>query len=240
MFLVDQHLCNFTKVDPRFLFTVSETNRYWTGGIPEQSQINWMCETFGSNSAAALDIGAHCGTWTVALAKSFGSVMAFEPNKTVHNVLCANLALRQLENVNTSHKALSSTNGSAEYFYRSPDGGGNGIERLNPEIDAGLPTCTVKKITLDEFVAKKFNNHRIAFIKIDVEGHELDVLKGATETIGSHKPAIVVESWGEFRENDGIPSISLRKELFGYIESQLNYKIRGVIGHSEMFLCTPI
>lgn len=240
MYLVDRRLGNYTKMDPECLFTLSESNRYWTGGIPEAGQIDWMCTTFGSKDAVALDIGAHCGTWTLSLAKSFARVFAFEPNDEVHNILCANLALGQHKNVSTSHKALSSSRGSARYFFRSDDGGGNGIENLCAEIDAKLATRMVKKISLDEYLESRESVGKIAFIKIDVEGHELDVLKGARGTIERHKPAIVLESWCEWREKDGIPAISLRQALFDYIGTELGYAIRPIVGHNEMFLCTPL
>ena len=249
MYVVDQRLGNYTKMDPEGIFTVSESNRYWTGGLPEKDQINWMCATFGTASGVAIDIGAHCGTWTLSLAKSFKQVYAFEPNPAVHNVLRGNLALRQIANVRVSHKALSDRAGDSRYFVRSPDGGGNGIEPLNPKIDASGPSFLIKTTTLDAYCnSNDFcssndwlpGDERITLVKIDVEGHELSVLKGARRTIDRHKPAIVLESWIEQRENDGIPAVALRQELFAYVEKELGYAIRPVSGHWEMFLCTPL
>jgi FkbM family methyltransferase len=239
MFLVDKRLGNYTRLDPEGILTVSETNRYWISGIPEEAQINWMCVTFGSATAAALDIGAHCGTWTVSLSKVFKKVYSFEPNPTVYNVLCANLALRGQQNVFTSRKALSSAQGVAKYFFRSDDGGGNGIENLNPIIDSQVPSCTVKTATLDQWVCGERESLPIKFIKIDVEGHELDVLRGAVQTIERFKPAIVLESWHEFREQDGIPAKALQEALFNFVQNDLGYDMRPINGHFEMFLCTP-
>lgn len=241
MFIVDQRLRNFTKVDPDFFLTVHASHADWVYRFPENIQIDWMCTTFGNPDATALDIGAHCGTWSVCLAKHFGTVVSFEPNPRVFNNLCANLALKDLSNVTPVRQCLSVSKKIVNYYHRSTDGGGNGIEPLNNAIDSGCTTMSVHTTSLDHWLRKEKNfraGKKIAFVKIDVEGHEIDVLRGAVETIAHHRPAIVVESWEAWREQDGIPAVRLQIELFEFIRG-LRYAIRPVIGHAEMFLCTP-
>ena len=241
MYIVDQRLGNFTKIDSEVFFTVHESHKDWVYRFPENIQIDWMCSTFGNPGAVALDIGAHCGTWSVCLAKKFGSVISFEPNPRVFNNLCANLALKDLSNVTPVRQCLSGSKKIVNYYHRSTDGGGNGIEPLNNTIDSGCTTMSVQTTSLDHWIGKAKNfgaDQKIAFIKIDVEGHEIDVLRGAVKTIAAHRPAIVVESWEAWRESEGIPAVRLRNELFEYIHG-LRYAIRPVNGHSEMFLCTP-
>ncbi len=76
------------------------------------------------------------------------------------------------------------------------------------------------KKTLDSF-----NLTNINFIKIDVEGHEKLVLEGAVQTLKNNNyPKILFESWDEHHEQNGLPSIKLKKELFEFIES-LGYRI---------------
>ena len=235
MFIVDQKLKNFSAIDPDFFFTVSNTHRDWVHNFPEHTQINWMCKTFGG-PGIALDVGAHCGTWTVALSKAFDRVFSFEPNPRVFNNLCANLALRNLSNVDARRCCLSSEKKTSTYFFRSPDGGGNGIEPLSGTIDAACPQMELETTTLDCIFGVP-ESLKVTFIKIDVEGHELDVLRGAAQLITRDSPPIVVESWASWREMDGIPAIRLRKELFAYLEG-LRYTMRPIHGHEEMFLCT--
>lgn len=65
----------------------------------------------------------------------------------------------------------------------------------------------------------------IGFIKLDVEGHEKEVLEGSVETIKRNNyPKILFESWDEHYEKNNYPSIKLRKELFDFIKS-LGYNI---------------
>lgn len=124
------------------------------------------------------------------------------------------------------------------YFVRHEEGGGNGIEPLGTARD-DFPTLRMRSVTLDDWLETNPVQMPIAFMKIDVEGHERAVLEGARKTIEKHRPALVLESWEEWRERDGIPSARLRKELLEYLES-IRYVARPVNGHSEMFLATPL
>lgn len=107
MFVVDTSQKTFTEVPPHALLTVHAEHSWFAHALPEHRQIDWMCETFGDPNAIAIDVGAHIGTWTVSLAKAFGSVLAFEPNPLNYLNLCANLALRRALNVDHVKHCLS-------------------------------------------------------------------------------------------------------------------------------------
>ena len=63
-----------------------------------------------------------------------------------------------------------------------------------------------------------FNLTNINFIKIDVEGHEEFVLRGAVKTLANNNyPKILFESWSERQEQNNIPSIQIRKSLFYFL-----------------------
>jgi hypothetical protein len=73
-------------------------------------------------------------------------------------------------------------------------------------------------------------------LKIDVEGFEKNVLQGAQETLKANGyPRIFFESWVPEREGEGLPSKSLRSELFEYIEST-GYTVVPIRGYPEMFI----
>lgn len=156
---------------------------------------------------------------------------AFECSPKSFNYLCANIALNNLDyKVSKYNVALSNEKGSVDYLIRdSGDGGGNGISKFDYDIKNNTPTLKVPTNTLDSF-----DLQNIGFIKIDVEGHEKNVLEGALETLKNNTyPPIIFESWDENQEKNGYPAIQLRNELFQFL-SNLGYKINK-LSH-DMFL----
>lgn len=139
--------------------------------------------------AIALDIGAHIGPHTLVIANSVGTkgaVLAFEPQRVIFQMLCANMALNNLTNVYCYHVVVGDRPGTM----------------VVPELDystennfAGLALGAhqqgekVRMLTIGSLELQ-----RCDFIKIDVEGMELDVLKGARETIRRFRPALYVEN----------------------------------------------
>lgn len=136
-----------------------------------------------------LDIGANIGTHTVFFAKKVkarGIVYAFEPQRIIFQNLCANVSLNWLTNVKCYNMALGKSSGHIfvpylNYLQRKNFGGlrlGNFTEGEK-----------IKLITIDSLRLEKCN-----LIKIDVEGMEADVVKGASKTISKHKPILFVEN----------------------------------------------
>jgi FkbM family methyltransferase len=132
----------------------------------------------------AIDIGANIGLWSYALCNRFETVEAFEPQPRCYN----HLSGCNLPRVNLHNVALSSRTGSAElkipahHGLRIP-----GMASLN-DVDGECERFEVTLRQLDEF---DFRN--VDFIKIDVEGHETEVLAGARDTILREKPVMVIE-----------------------------------------------
>lgn len=241
MFLIDQRLQNFTRLDaPCSFLTVHPSHRDWVADFPEGAEIRWVCETYGDPDAIAVDVGAHCGTWTTQLSGAFAEVVAFEPNRLVYWNLCANLALRRCLNTEPVELAVSSDDrDSVTYVVRSEDGGGNGIEIF--EKDGSSETRQVRATRLDTFFASRPSRRRVALVKIDVEGHELAVLQGARGLLQRDRPVLVLESWEDFREQtERVPARKLREDLFRFVREELRYEIHSVTCNAGMFLATPL
>jgi FkbM family methyltransferase len=195
---------------------------YFNTGFYEKGYVDWSIENFVKPDKNCIDIGAHIGWYSVNLAKKAKHVYAFECSPKSFNYLCANIALNSVDYKITKYNtALSSTNGNTDYFIRDPkDGGGNGISKFNCDIIKNTNSIKVPMTTLDSFGITNVN-----FIKIDVEGHELEVLKGSVQTIiDNNYPKILFESWDEDKESNGVPAIELRRNLFEFLQS-LGYKM---------------
>ena len=151
---------------------------YFNTGIYERGYIQWACDNFAIEDKEIIDIGAHIGMYTVELGKKAKRIHSFECSPKSYNYLCSNILLRHLSyKVSTYNVALSDKEGTTNYYIRDPlDGGGNGISAF--ENDKTIPTIDVPMRTLDSF-----NLTNINFIKIDVEGHEEFVLRGAVKTL---------------------------------------------------------
>lgn len=137
------------------------------------------------------------------------------------NYLCSNIALNNLDyNVSKFNCALSNISTSMPYFIRDPkDGGGNGISKFEYDDVHEVPSILVPCKPLDDFHFENIN-----FIKMDVEGHEKQVLQGAKQTIISNDyPKILFESWDDEKPN--LPIKELKEELFDYIRTNFEYKI---------------
>jgi FkbM family methyltransferase len=132
-----------------------------------------------------IDVGANVGIYTYAFARAGACVEAFEPQSACASVLRAFAATTRSVRV---HKvALGAKAGRATLHVPISDEvsrAGNASLR-----SVGLPAQaeTVEVATLDSF------NFPAAFIKIDVEGAEMDVIAGAGETIRTHRPLMLIE-----------------------------------------------
>lgn len=133
------------------------------------------------NNRVAIDIGASVGLWSYRLSKLFNKVEAFEPIPQCVKELKA----YGKKNITVHNVGLSSAQGKLElHILRGSSHGCGTFGNISEEHE----TISVTVRTLDDYA---FTN--VSFIKIDVEGHELDVLKGAEATIIREKPVMVVE-----------------------------------------------
>lgn len=195
---------------------------YANHGLFENQLIEWTKQLVTKNKNI-LDIGAHTGTYAISLADSSQHVYCFEPQKMTYYALCGSVALSNKQNITCFQIGLGSEDqvGTKILNIVSNDGGGSSIHTTTTDI---LREEQIEIRTLDSY---RLGN--IGFIKMDVEENELDVLKGATETIvQSNYPKILFES----NPNDSIR----QNALFEYITNTLNYRIINIGGYSNMYL----
>lgn len=147
-------------------------------------------------SGTVVDIGAHIGIWTLGLANYADAVHAFEPQPFVCNMLAGSIALNGYRHITVHDCCLGRESGEVDlpnFRYDWPGNFGSiefGHEQREYMGQVSLPSAQrVPVMRLDDF---EFLN--IRFIKIDVEGMEMDVLAGAEETIRQTRvPLLLVE-----------------------------------------------
>lgn len=152
---------------------------------PEQTRLfqRWV-----GPGATVLDVGAHVGYYTLVssvLAGPGGRVVAFEPNPRNHDFLRRHVALNGCANVEVEQAAVAAANGTARFDF----GSGSGTGRL---AEGGA--IEVRTVRLDDFCAER--RLHPAAVKIDVEGAELEVLRGGEETLRRCRPVIFLSTHG--------------------------------------------
>jgi FkbM family methyltransferase len=137
-------------------------------------------------ASVVVEAGAHIGAITVPLARKCARVIAFEPQRLVHQMLCANLVLNGVVNVWAVQAALGAEDAQIMCPLPAMEGFQNtGGVSLAGAKDGELVVCR-KVDTL--------GLPRVDLIKADVEEMELEVLKGARETIRRDRPVLYLES----------------------------------------------
>ncbi|NEO98667.1 MAG: FkbM family methyltransferase [Symploca sp. SIO2E9] len=167
-------------------FLVPLRFHYWQLRGKLESEVQLLKELVGKGKRA-IDIGANLGAYTYALSQLCEVVEAFEPQPGCAETL---LAYSQYSNsqINVHNVALSESRGLLTLHVPIIEGKSiSGLASFN-QLDGDQKCLKVPVVKLDDY---DFNN--ISFIKIDVEGHESEVIKGGRNTILREKPVLLVE-----------------------------------------------
>lgn len=194
---------------------------YAKHGLFENQLIEWTKQLLTIDKIF-LDIGSHTGTYAISLADLCKEVYCFEPQKMTYYALCGSVALSNKQNITCFQMGLGSEDqvGTKTLNIVSNDGGGSSIH-ITKDI--------LREEQIDIRTLDSYNIDNIGFIKMDVEENELDVLKGAMETIiRSNYPKILFES--------NPIDLTRQHALFEYITNILNYRIINIGGYSNMYL----
>jgi FkbM family methyltransferase len=183
---------------PMTVLLPAATDIFLTGGKTHDSEIRlarYLVNHVRSDDII-LDVGAHFGYFTLlcSVLADKGRVYAFEPSKNNFSLLSANAAQKHITVYN---QAVSDKSGALAFFefpalyseYNSTD-----TSQFEGEAwfkQAGVHKITVDGITLDNFCLSK--NIQPDLIKIDVEGGEADVIRGAARVIEQSRPVIAME-----------------------------------------------
>ncbi len=173
-------------VPAQFQLPLSFLRARLTGGVEAEL---WILKRWRNASGVAIDVGANQGFYSLKLAQWFGRVEAFEPNVRIGQRLRAYRSPR----IRVHDVALSSQSTEAPLHIPISAGGteytGWGtLDAISLPPSDRIRVDVVPLRTLDSF-----GFEGVVVIKIDVEGHERDVLAGAVDTIRRCRPIILLE-----------------------------------------------
>lgn len=154
-----------------------------------------FAENFVRPGATVLDIGAHHGYYTLLFSRKVGvegRVVAFEPSPRERQRLALHLRINRCKNVAIEDCALGEAEGMEQlYLANARESGLNSLRK--PAVSARTELVSIRTRCLDR-VLRERGIERVDFIKLDVEGAELSVLKGATELLHRRpRPIILAE-----------------------------------------------
>ena len=144
-----------------------------------------------------IDCGANIGQFSLIASRCVGSsgkVIAIEPEQHNLDQLKTNLRLNQADNVSVIQAALGNRSGSVDFFLRSEENGftNRGVHSLHPHGDWLQPQkITVPMKRLDDVL---LGERRVDWIKMDIEGAELDALQGAEQSLEQFSPTVFFEA----------------------------------------------
>lgn len=157
----------------------------WESSIYDGNEVK---PYFKIKEGTFIDVGANIGKYTLILGnrlKNMGKVISIEPEKRNFSVLKKNVEINKLNNIILKNVALSNKNGVVK-LYLNKNPGRHSIKRVTEN------TTLVRAVRLDDLV-KKYKITDVNLIKIDVETAEVEVLKGAINTIKKHSPNMIIE-----------------------------------------------
>ena len=209
-----------------YLLQDAEEEAYFakTNGAPEAALISWATQ-FISSDETFIDVGAHVGSWAQHFALKCKQVHAFEPQRSTYARLRDGVQLAKLGNV-VCHDVALGTHDEVDLNIVEKYGGWSTL-RHRPELGKVVTTERVRGAQLDDF---EFDN--VGVIKIDAEGFEIDVLRGAAKTLEKHRPTLLLEAW----DHDWYARE--RAELIAHVVG-LGYGVVSVQGWPQMLLVEP-
>jgi FkbM family methyltransferase len=168
-----------------------------------------------------LDIGAHHGLYTLLASEKVGSggmVVAFEPSPRERKQLSRNVRLNFCRNVRIQPFALGRKRSQTDLYL--VDGGEDGCNSLRPPaVDSKTRAVRVEVFPFED-VAPSLGLTKVDFVKLDVEGAELDVLNGAPGLLrATPRPVLLVEVYDIRTEPWGYKA----REIVKFLD-QLGYR----------------
>src|SRR3990170_708877 len=173
-----------------------------------------------------VDIGANIGYYTLLashLVGREGKVFAFEPDPSNYDLLLKNIEINACTNVVPVQKAISSKSGRIKLFLDKNNLGGHSLSEANVDKSSFI---AVEAILLDDFF--KNIDVKIDVVKMDVQGLEMHVLEGMTDTVNQNANLkIITEFWPIGLQNAGSSSIGFLQKLgdFGFVLYRIGQEI---------------
>lgn len=154
---------------------------FWCG-VPQRHLL--ACLARCRRKTRMVDVGAHIGSVTVPASFLFQEVVALEPCAATFGRLQANLGINRLENVRAIQAGAGSREGEDWLTFAEGQSGGASLQPENNRKHRERIRVTALDVLIPE---------PVDFLKVDTEGWDLEVLRGATRILRDHQPDLFLE-----------------------------------------------
>ena len=198
------------------------------GELPLHTMGPW-CKTLLAADDAVVDVGAHVGSFALVMASPQRTVHAIEASQPTYHQLGANALINHAPHLHLHHAALSEPDhkGKERTLHVRSETGLATVESL--EYAPSLRQETVRLQCLDDLeLDLSHGSGKVGLLRVSVEGHEVQVLRGAEQLLQAHRPKILFECKLEH----------CKPRLFRFI-NDLGYGMVCVKGYPTWVLASP-
>lgn len=168
----------------------------------------YHAKEFLKKDSVVIDAGANIGVFSVFAANMCpeGKVFVFEPSKKTYDILLQNI--KNYPNIRSMNIALGDKQGSGKLILAESSGSNTLEDSEMYKNSEGARKEDIEVTTIDDFVKQRGIN-RVDFIKMDTEGYEKKILKGAAETIKKYSPVLSLSAYHHAEDKKMIPEYIL-------------------------------
>lgn len=200
-------------------------NKLIESGIHSKNILD-IIDTYITNDSIFIDIGANIGTISLPIAKLYNSknveVHAFEASSIIYDTLNTNIKLNNLKNIFSHNYAVADFNGTIDFYEVDEHSDNNGLSSTKKNKDIVNPVKKEVSATKIDSLIEEFDS-RVSIIKIDIQGAELDAIKGSISLIKRDRPVIIFEHEDRYHEDPN----TIKNEL-NQILTSLSYEIYAI------------
>lgn len=207
-------------------------------GIWEPKTTRYVCDSLGPGQVF-LDIGANAGYFSLLASRCVGEsgmVLAVEPNPAMVKQLRQNIERNGLTNIAIAEAACSDLVEVRDlYVGNAYNTGNSSLSRDNLAWTKSVKvTCTTVDLLVEEY-----GLHHVDLVKIDVEGAELQVLRGMSTTLKHLRPKIITELSPSLLEGFSV-TVDAVQEYLGVLGYSVSPLEEDCMGRTTNYLCVPV
>ncbi|MDP6572411.1 MAG: FkbM family methyltransferase [Rhodospirillales bacterium] len=219
------------EISVKFLFDLDKFSiqvmySYLSQGKLYEPDLSYFLMKILGKSDVFLDVGAHVGFFSVIAGKLVGPegcVVAFEPEEENLQSLKKHVEINGVSNIEVVDKVVCDTDGPRTFYINRDNDGGHclwdvGVHPFNKKSAADPKPLTIEAVSLDTALAER-RIENVKLLKIDTEGGEHQVCKGARQALEKHAIPFVVCELNDF----GLEQLDSSQENFRAFMKDLGY-----------------